>query len=92
MDEFAAAQQQDSQRTSRAFISFLGSALGVSDQSTAGQDAYPYNLPRQYQSIGPTGASVEGYPVSTAQNGALVVAPSLLWLGAAAAAVYFLTR
>lgn len=91
MDAYTATQQQDEQRTARAFISFLGTAFGV-DQSTAGQDGDPYNLPRQYQSIGPTGYSVEGYPVSTSQNGALIVSPSLLWLGAAAAAVYFLSK
>lgn len=92
MDAYTATQQQDEQRTARAFISFLGTALGVNDQSTAGQDGYPYNQPRQYQSIGPTGTGVEGYPVSTAQNGALIIGPSVLWLAAAAAAVYFLTR
>lgn len=92
MDAYTATQQQDEQRTARAFISFLGTAFGVNDQSTAGQDADPYNLPRQYQSIGPYGHSVEGYPVSTTQTGALLLSPSLLWLGAAAAAAYLLTR
>lgn len=92
MDALTVTQAQDEQRTVRLFLSAIGSAFGVSDQSMAGQDGNPYNLPRQYQSIGPTGYSVEGYPISSAQNGALVVQPSLLWLGAAAAAVYFLTR
>lgn len=91
MDAYTATQEQDEQRTARAFISFLGTAFGV-DQSTAGQDGDPYNLPRQYQSIGPNGYSVEGYPVSTTQTGALLVSPSLLWLAAAAAGVYLLTR
>lgn len=92
MDAYTATQQQDEMRTARAFISFLGTAFGVSDQSTAGQDATPYNLPRQYQTVGPYGTSIEGAPISTNQAGALVVSSSLLWLAAAAAGVYLLTR
>ena len=91
MDAYTATQQQDEQRTARAFISFLSTAFGA-DQSTAGQDGDPHNLPRQYQTVGPYGTSIEGAPISTNQAGALVVSSSLLWLAAAAAGVYLLTR
>lgn len=84
-------QQQDEQRTARAFVSFLSTAFGV-EQSTAGQDGNIYNAPRQYQSIGPNGVGVEGYPVSTTQSGAVVLSPGLLLLAAGLAAGYFLTR
>lgn len=84
-------QQQDEQRTARAFVSFLSTAFGV-EQSTAGQDGTPYNLPRQYQSIGPTGVAVEGFPVSTTQAGGVILSPGLLLVAAGLAAGYFLTR
>lgn len=92
MDAYTTAQTQDEQRTARLFLSAVGSYFGVSDQTTASQDGYAYSLPRQFQTIGPNGTAVEGYPVSSAQNGALVVQPSILWLVAGAAAVYFLAR
>lgn len=72
-------QQQDQQRTGRAFISFLSSALGVNDQSYAGQDGQAYNLPRQYQTIGPGGlVGVEGTSSSNGQKTALMSSPLVL--------------
>ncbi len=71
---------QDEQRTKRAFISFLTTALG-SDQTLASQDAYAVNLPRQYQTIGLNGADgVEGAPRSSIQQAASVT-PVMLILG-----------
>ena len=71
---------QDEQRTKRAFISFLSTALG-NDQTLTSQDAYAVNYPRQYQTIGPNGTDgVEGQPRSNVQRAATVT-PGVLLLG-----------
>lgn len=75
--------EQDKQRTARSFISFLGGALGVQDQSWAGEDAYAVNRPGQFTTISPYGQSVEGLPISNQQNvlGLGLSLPMLLLLG-----------
>ena len=61
-------QAQDEQRTKRAFISFLSTALGT-DQTLAGEDGMAVNQPRQYQTIGSGGAvGIEGAPRSNVQT------------------------
>lgn len=70
--------EADQQRTGRAFISFLSTAMGV-DQSYAGQDGYAVNYPRQYQTIGPNGlVGVEGTARSNGQVSALMASPLVL--------------
>lgn len=71
---------QDEQRTARSFISFLGGVFG-NDQTTAGQDAYSYNQPGQYQNVSPYGVSVEGRPVSNLQGGAITLSLPVLLIG-----------
>ena len=81
-DQAALIAQQDDQRTKRAFIGFLSSALGM-DQSYSGQDSQAVNVPRQYQTIGLNGAvGVEGAAVSSAQRQAVMLSPTVLILGA----------
>lgn len=74
--------EQDKQRTARSFISFLSGALGVQDQSWAGEDAYAANRPGQYTTISPYGESVVGLPVSNQQATVLGMSlPMLLLIG-----------
>ncbi|MGC1173125.1 hypothetical protein [Polaromonas sp.] len=73
--------EQDRQRTKRSFISFLGGALGVSDQSYAQEDGYALNRPGQYTTISPYGQSVEGLPISNQQNVLGLSLPMLLLIG-----------
>lgn len=83
-----AIQANDENRTARAFISFLATAIG-NDQSLPGQDGYAVNPPRQYQTMGPGGlVGIEGTSSSNAQGGrtvALSASPLLLLLVAGAA-------
>lgn len=73
--------QQDELRTKRSFIGFISTALGVNDQTYAGQDGTAVNLPRQYQTIGVNGSvGVEGAPISNAQPSALMMSPGILIL------------
>lgn len=53
-DAVQAAAQNDAQRTTRAFISFLATATG-NDQSFADTDGRAVNYPRQYTVIGQQG-------------------------------------
>lgn len=77
------AQNADEERTKRAFIGFLSSALGV-DQSYTSEDAVPSNQTGQYTIANPDGTvSVLGQPVSNAQRGisapaGIVITPGLL--------------
>jgi hypothetical protein len=89
MDDVTAAQVQDQNRTARAFISFLSTALG-NDQSLPGTDAYAVNPPRAYQTLGPGGlVGVEGTSRSNAQSGATLAAiPPIGWLALAAVAYF----
>ncbi|MES2482973.1 MAG: hypothetical protein V4609_13320 [Pseudomonadota bacterium] len=90
MTEADLVYQQDSQRTARAFIAFLGTAFGV-DQAMPGADGYAVNYPNGYQSIGPTGVGVEGKPISTAQ-GAFAGLPSGVVLLGLAVVGYLLVK
>ena len=83
--------EQDKQRTARSFISFLGGALGVQDQSYAEQDFYAANRPGQYTTISPYGQSVEGLPISNQQTvlGLGLSLPMLLLIGGV---VYLATK
>jgi hypothetical protein len=83
MEFYTPATTQDEQRTGRLFLSAIGSAMGINDQSYAGQDGYVVNYPRQYQAIGINGAiGVEGAPISNAQGGLRNMSPLVLLAGA----------
>nr|WP_315242867.1 hypothetical protein [uncultured Albidiferax sp.] len=77
--------------TLRGFVGVLNGYLG-SDQSLAQQDAWVGNNPGQYQTIGPYSVGIEGSPVSTMQNGAVVVSPGLVLMLMGAAAVFLWMR
>lgn len=87
MQQIQATENFDQVNTLRGFVGVLNGYLG-NDQSTAGYDAYPVNRPGVYQTIGPYGVAVEGAPVSTLQNGAVVVSPGLVLMLLGAAAVF----
>lgn len=77
----------DQVNTLRGFVGVMQGYLG-SDQSLAGQDYYVSNRPGQYQTIGPYSVGVEGSPVSTMNNGAVVISPGLILMLMGAAAVF----
>jgi hypothetical protein len=60
-------EQQDAMRPFRQFVGLLNSA--VNEQSWAGADGQAVNVPYQYQTIGRSGAAVEGSAVSTNAQG-----------------------
>lgn len=85
--------QADTERTKRAFVGFLSSALGV-DQTYAYEDTNVGNLPGQYIIANPDGTySQLGRSNSSQQSampGGFVLTPGLLILGAVAA--FFLLK
>jgi t-SNARE complex subunit (syntaxin) len=84
--------QADTERTKRAFVGFLSSALGV-DQTYAYEDSNVGNLPGQYIIANPDGTySQVGRAVSSQQASiaGITVTPALLILGAIAA--FFLLK
>jgi hypothetical protein len=82
------AYANDQNRTARAFVSFINSALG-NDQTYAGQDGYAVNQPRQYQSIGPGGlVGIEGTSSSNGQRSVSVTATPFVFLLLAAGAFF----
>lgn len=86
-------QSQDELRTQRNFISLVGGALGLSDQSLASYDSYATNPPGGYQVIDPrTGNyAVQGTAYSTAQ-GANLIPPLAIMAGVALVAWLALRR
>jgi hypothetical protein len=86
-------QVQDENRTVRAFISFLSTAVG-NDQSLPSTDGNAINRPREYQTIGPGGlVGIEGTASSNAQGSKVAFSVSpLLLLGVAAAAWFLLKK
>lgn len=95
MDSTSYAQQQDELRPFRMFVGALGGALmGASDQSYASMDAYSFNNPYRYQTVGPYGVAVEGagYPISATAGGGLYISPMLIMIGIGAAAMLLLKR
>ena len=84
----AMAAAQDDLRPVRMFVGALQGALAA-DQSIVGADAYAWNVPGQYQVIGPYGYSIEGRPISTTQGGGIVLSPALVMMGLGAA-IFFL--
>lgn len=75
--------QQDDLRARRSFISFLSGALGVQDQTYAGQDGMAVNQPRQYQTIGLNGSvGVEGTSTNNTQVTASFSLPMLIMIAA----------
>lgn len=82
--------QQDALRPVRMFVGALTGALQGADQSVSGQDPYAYNIPGQYQTVGPWGYAQEGTPIATTRNGGIVVSPMMVMLiiGAAAALLW----
>lgn len=86
-------QQQDSLRPLRMFVGALSGALAGADQSWAGQDAYAYSMPYQYQVVTPGyGYSVEGAPISATRSGGLYISPMLVLIGVGAAAMLLIKR
>lgn len=85
-------EQQDEQRTKRAFVGFLSSVLGV-DQVYTNDDASASQASGQYIIANPDGTySRLGQPVSNIQRtsaGGLVLSPGLLILAGLA---FFLLR
>lgn len=92
VDAGQAEAAQDSLRPIRQFVSMAGDLFGAFDQSYASSDALVYNVPRNYQTVGPYGTSIEGTVISTANGGALVVSPLLVWLGIGFAAAMLWKR
>lgn len=88
----AQTAQADEERTKRAFIGFLSSALGV-DQTYTNDDAFAQNAPGQYIIANPDGSysqvgrSVSNLNSSTAQVAGFAVTPGLLIIGAVLAFV-----
>lgn len=87
MDTVSLQAQQDALRPLRMFVGALTGALAGSEQSIAGQDGYSWNLPGQYQSVGPYGYSVEGTPIAATRGGGLYISPMVVMLGIGAAVV-----
>lgn len=87
----AATYDADTERTKRAFVGFLSSALGV-DQTYANEDQYVSNAPGQYIIANPDGTYSQVGRSTSSQNqgsalGGLVLTPTLLILVAVAAYV-----
>lgn len=79
-----ATRTADEERTKRAFIGFLSTALGV-DQTPVGQDAVMGRGTGQFTVANPDGTySVQGQAVSNVQGvigpGGLMITPGLLLL------------
>mgnify|MGYP001373244441 CR=1 FL=1 len=87
-DDTQLARAQDDLRPVRMFVGALQGALAA-DQSIVGMDGYAFNVPGQYQVIGPYGYSLEGRPISTTQGGGLVISPAIVMMGLGAA-IFFL--
>lgn len=77
--------QTDALRPLRMFVGGMLGAAQASDQSQYGQDAYTGNAPGGFQVIGPNGYSIEGRPVSTAQqnSNSVVIAPNMMLIALA---------
>lgn len=90
MDTVQLQAQQDALRPLRMFVGALTGALAGSEQSAAGQDGFSWNLPGQYQSVGPFGYSIEGTPIAATQGGGLYFSPVVVMLAIGAAAVLLL--
>lgn len=90
MDEVSLQAQQDALRPLRMFVGALTGALSGAEQSYAGSDGYSWNLPGQYQSVGPFGYSVEGTPIAATRGGGLYISPMVVLLGIGAAAALLL--
>jgi len=82
------AAAQDALRPLRNFVSLLSGA--TQDQTSADSDAYALNMPGGFMAQGPNGIAVEGKPITLAPPGGKPDQSGLLWVGLAAAAVYFL--
>ena len=91
-DDTSLQAQQDALRPLRMFVGALTGAVSAADQSYAGADSYSWNLPGQFQNVGPYGYSVEGTPIATTRTGGLVLSPALVMLGLGAAAVLLWKR
>ena len=87
MDQTSVAAQQDALRPLRMFVGALSGAMIGYDQSNAMQDGYSWNVPGQYQAVGPYGYAVEGKPIATTAGGGLYISPMLVFLGIGAAVV-----
>ena len=85
-------EQQDRLRPLRMFVGAFSGALAGYDQALAGQDAYSWNLPYRYQTIGPAGVAIEGQPIAISRSGGVYVSPMLVLIGIGAAAVLLLKK
>lgn len=84
--------QQDALRPLRMFVGALTGAVMAGEQSYAGSDGYAWNLPGQYQTVGPYGVAVEGAPISTTRGGGLYISPMVVMLGIGAAAMLLIKK
>ena len=85
--------QQDNLRPLRLFVGAASGLLAASDQTYVNQDAAAVNLPRQYYTIGASGASsIEGTPIAVSRTGAVVISPMVWLIGIGFAAAVFLKR
>lgn len=78
---YVAEDAQDGLRTARQFVSFLSGAFNAYDQTYANTDGMIYNVPGQYQTVGPYSTSIEGTTISTTRAGGLVISPAMVMLG-----------
>lgn len=84
--------QQDALRPLRMFVGALTGAAMAGEQSYAGMDGYAWNVPGQYQSVGPYRVAVEGMPISTTAGGGLYVSPMVVMLGLGAVAMLLIKK
>lgn len=92
MTEQELIQQQDRLRPLRQFVGAFSGMLAGYDQATVGTDAWAWNLPGGYQSVGPAGTAIEGQPVAITRTGGVYVSPMLVLIGIGAAAVLLLRK
>lgn len=92
MTEAELIEQQDRLRPLRMFFGAFSGALAGYDQALASEDAYSWNLPYRYQSVGPTGVAVEGAPIAISRAGGLFVSPMVVLIGIGVAAAMLIKK
>lgn len=92
MTDVELIQQQDRLRPLRQFVGAFSGALAGYDQAVAGQDGYSWNIPGQFQTIGPYGTAIEGTPIAIGRTGGVYISPMVVLIGIGAAAVLLLKK
>ncbi len=85
-------ETQDNMRPFRMFVGAAAGMLQAADQTYANEDFYAASLPRQYQTVGVNGVSIEGTPLAITRRGAVVISPVVWMIGLGAAAALLLKR